>query len=272
MEHLDAYTAKLDAYLDDELKPEDREAVRAHLETCPDCRAYVEELTFIRSVLPDAEDTPVPDDFTAGVMAVIRADAVPQRKPLRFYLRRFVPIAACLAILVGVVRMSSHYNWSQQTSVVADSVDTTPERASSPTMETAPPNEISAEEFPNAEPNAAIKGARSGLFKSADIESSTPPAITSYGITADDVAPNPADYAEWLELTNVEVGNLLDDVPPLTSVDGKTYYALSYTDFQSIVNAVNKNAAGSNDSNLPPNTAAEPESTLCCIVVTAPIK
>ena len=51
--------------------------VREHLHTCDGCRAYVQAALAIRDAFPEAEDTPVPDGFAAGVMAAIRADAAP---------------------------------------------------------------------------------------------------------------------------------------------------------------------------------------------------
>ena len=73
-------SALLDPYIDGELSPEETARVREHLHTCDGCRAYVQAALAIRDAFPEAEDTPVPDGFAAGVMAAIRADAAPRKR------------------------------------------------------------------------------------------------------------------------------------------------------------------------------------------------
>ena len=73
-------SALLDPYIDGELSPEETARVREHLHTCDGCRAYVQAALAIRDAFPEAEDTPVPDGFAAGVMAAIRADPGGQRR------------------------------------------------------------------------------------------------------------------------------------------------------------------------------------------------
>ena len=81
MRYCEEYAALLDAYFDGECTPEEAERVRAHIAGCPGCRAYLNELALLRDAFPDEEDTEVPEGFADGVMAAIRADAAPQKRP-----------------------------------------------------------------------------------------------------------------------------------------------------------------------------------------------
>ena len=101
MMNCEAFEALLDLYVDGELSPEEYEAVRAHLNTCPACRAYVEEALSIRAAFPKVEEIPVPEGFEAGVMARIAASA-PQRKARRPWGRVLLPLAACFALVLTV--------------------------------------------------------------------------------------------------------------------------------------------------------------------------
>ena len=98
MKYCEEYAALLDAYFDGECTPGEADRVRAHIAVCPGCRAYLNELALLRDAFPDAEDTEVPEGFADGVMAAIRADAAPQKRPSRW--KRLVPVAACLAVVV----------------------------------------------------------------------------------------------------------------------------------------------------------------------------
>ena len=80
MTYCKEFSALLDPYIDGELSPEETARVREHLHTCDGCRAYVQAALAIRDAFPEAEDTPVPDGFAAGVMAAIRADAAPRKR------------------------------------------------------------------------------------------------------------------------------------------------------------------------------------------------
>lgn len=73
MKYCEEYAALLDLYVDGELSPEEMAAVQEHLDQCPDCRRYVDEILEIRAAFPDVEETPVPAGFADGVMEAIRA-------------------------------------------------------------------------------------------------------------------------------------------------------------------------------------------------------
>lgn len=98
MKYCEEYAALLDAYFDGECTPEEAEQVRAHIAVCPGCRAYLNELALLRDAFPNETDTEVPEGFADGVMAAIRADAAPQKRPHPW--KRLVPMAACLAVIV----------------------------------------------------------------------------------------------------------------------------------------------------------------------------
>lgn len=78
MTYCKEFSALLDPYIDGELSPEETARVREHLHTCDGCRAYVQAALAIRDAFPEAEDTPVPDGFAAGVMAAIRRTPPPE--------------------------------------------------------------------------------------------------------------------------------------------------------------------------------------------------
>lgn len=121
MEHLDPFTALLDAYLDGELSPEERSQVQAHLETCPDCRAYLAQWEFLRGRFPTIEDTVVPDGFADGVLKAIRAGTAPQTKHRTFRWKPLLaPIAACLLLVAALPVFQQHQNHLTAASTSAD--------------------------------------------------------------------------------------------------------------------------------------------------------
>ena len=105
MKICEEYAALLDAYADGELSCREMERVRAHLEVCPDCRAYMDDLSAMRAAFPEAEDTPVPEGFADGVMA--RVAVTPQTRAAgtggRRRMRRLwggAAAAACVALVL----------------------------------------------------------------------------------------------------------------------------------------------------------------------------
>ena len=103
MTYCKEFSALLDPYIDGELSPEETARVREHLHTCDGCRAYVQAALAIRDAFPEAEDTPVPDGFAAGVMAAIRADAAPRKRRRPRWAKTLLPLAACCAVVVLAV-------------------------------------------------------------------------------------------------------------------------------------------------------------------------
>ncbi len=103
------YEARISALIDDELTIEERIEVLEHLDRCPACRAYWEDLLAMRDVLR-AEETPAPAGFADAVMArvhVTEQEKAPEKKILRFpQWRRYAALAACFAVvLVGIWSM-----------------------------------------------------------------------------------------------------------------------------------------------------------------------
>lgn len=123
MKYCEEYAALLDPFVDGELPPEEMERVRAHLENCPGCRAYVDDALAIRAGFPDVEDTAVPEGFAGGVMERIRRDAERERKAAeRKRVRRWAgtlgALAACCALVVLARTGSGGLNGSGGAAVV----------------------------------------------------------------------------------------------------------------------------------------------------------
>lgn len=105
MNTCESYAALLDAFAEGDLFTEDMIRVQQHLNTCPACQAYLEDLLTIRAAFPTVEDTDVPDGFAESVMAAVAAHPrtaaapVPQKKKTP-WVKILAPLAACCAIVV----------------------------------------------------------------------------------------------------------------------------------------------------------------------------
>jgi hypothetical protein len=102
MKYCEEYAALLDAFADGECTPQEADRVREHLKSCAGCRAYLNEVLLVKEAFPDVEDTEVPDGFADGIMAAVRANAVPRRRTMGQWAKIWLPRAACLALAVGV--------------------------------------------------------------------------------------------------------------------------------------------------------------------------
>ena len=108
MNHCASYEPLLDAFAEGDLFMEDMVWVQQHLNTCPDCQAYVDDLLTIRAAFPTVEETEVPADFTANVMAAIAANPrqAVSESPVKSAKRKtpwgkmLAPLAACCAIVI----------------------------------------------------------------------------------------------------------------------------------------------------------------------------
>ena len=100
------YEARISALIDDELTIDERIEVLEHLDRCPACRAYWEDLLAMRDVLR-AEEVSAPAGFADAVMARVREtkqEKAPERKILSFpRWKSFAALAACCAVvLLGI--------------------------------------------------------------------------------------------------------------------------------------------------------------------------
>lgn len=106
MEHCERYTVLLSARLDGELTLEEEQALEAHLDQCPDCRALASRLTAIHSAFPELEEVPAPENFAKGVMDRVRwsEEAKPKVIPLfrRPQFKAMAGLAACFVLCLGV--------------------------------------------------------------------------------------------------------------------------------------------------------------------------
>ena len=256
MTYCEEFAALLDPYIDGDLSPAETARVREHLRTCDGCRAYVQAALAMRDAFPEAEDTPVPDGFAAGVMAAIRADAAPRKRRRPRWAKTLLPLAACCAIVVlavsGLPRPSD--------TAVADNLESQAEIAAP--AEAAAPDADSSEEDTAATAYAAQSGE-----DTADVPDSTVTAtdlpktdaaaphaqeqpslatdpkisiVPREGTSAEEAVPEtaPATFAVQspsLTLTAEEAGNLLDSYTPASESDGALVYELTAAEYTTLL-------------------------------------
>ena len=92
------YLELLSAYVDGELAEGDKKRVEEHLETCENCSAIL-DLFRETSVSTDEWVVPAPDALRAGVMEKI----LKRPKIIRIALTRYLPVAACLAVMLATL-------------------------------------------------------------------------------------------------------------------------------------------------------------------------
>jgi hypothetical protein len=90
----------LSPFLDDELAPREREQVRAHLETCADCRRDLESLRATQGLVRSLDPVKVPDGFRAQVRS--RLSAARDTRERRWAPRWSWPVAAAAVLIIGL--------------------------------------------------------------------------------------------------------------------------------------------------------------------------
>ena len=236
MKYCENFAALLDPFVDGDLSPDEMARVQAHLDGCPACRAYVDDALAIRASFPDAEDTPVPDGFAESVMARIRAEAAsqaeaaPQKKTSRPWLKALASLAACCAIVLLAAPMFSHSSKTEAApaeapAAAADTAASTERAMEFALTEEAPAGE-SAEE--SREDLASSK-----LYDAAP----SPSAAADSGATA---YFTEADPASWLTLTAEEAGSLLADFTPAEETETELRYELTSGELETLLAALSE--------------------------------
>ena len=236
MKYCENFAALLDPFVDGELSPDEMARVQAHLDGCPACRAYVDDALAIRASFPDAEDTPVPDGFAESVMARIRAEAAsqaeaaPQKKTSRPWLKALASLAACCAIVLLAAPMFSHSSKTEaapaEAPVAAADTAASTERAMEFALTEEAPAGESAEE--SREDLASSK-----LYDAAP----SPSAAADSGATA---YFTEADPASWLTLTAEEAGSLLADFTPAEETETELRYELTSGELETLLAALSE--------------------------------
>ena len=268
MKYCEDYAALLDLYVDGELSPEDMDRVRAHLETCSGCRAYVDDALAIRAAFPDVEDTEVPTGFAESVMSAVQAaaqerPAAPQAKK-RHWGRVLLPLAACCAIVIllhGVTgSKNSPVEFATASSSATDTATTesesiaeTEEAAAEAPAET--PADGAADGGAAPETRVAFTTSDAGTGASVNDQASSK-ALPETGVVEapagaavpEAQAAEPEEFGveaassvsafATLRLTTAQAGELLAEHAPVSDADGVLCYELSREDYDALLAAL----------------------------------
>lgn len=271
MKYCEDYAALLDLYVDGELSPEDMDRVRAHLETCSGCRAYVDDALAIRAAFPDVEDTEVPTGFAESVMSAVQAaaqerPAAPQAKK-RHWGRVLLPLAACCAIVIllhGVTgSKNSPVEFATASSSATDTATTesesiaeTEEAAAEAPAETPADGAVDGGAAP--ETRVAFTTSDAGTCASVNDQASSK-ALPETGVVEapagaavpEAQAAEPEEFGveaassvsafATLRLTTAQAGELLAEHTPVSDADGVLCYELSREDYDALLAALADN-------------------------------
>ena len=271
MKYCEDCAALLDLYVDRELSPEDMDRVRAHLETCSGCRAYVDDALAIRAAFPDVEDTEVPTGFAESVMSAVQAaaqerPAAPQAKK-RHWGRVLLPLAACCAIVIllhGVTgSKNSPVEFATASSSATDTATTesesiaeTEEAAAEAPAET--PADGAADGGAAPETRVAFTTSDAGTCASVHDQASSK-ALPETGVVEapagaavpEAQAAEPEEFGveaassvsafATLRLTTAQAGELLAEHTPVSDADGVLCYELSREDYDALLAALADN-------------------------------
>ena len=198
MSGCERYTDMISAFLDHELNETEERKLKAHLETCAECRELLEELSAVSGMIKTLEVDP-PAGLVGGTMYKIRADRAPGgRKHRRFAFGTFTAAAAVVALVflvgpgvlnnitggrsgadtAGSTALQGSFSYkSSEGAAVSDGGDSAVASENESTLTTASDSLIAGngtmENVPEPE---ATMGARYGIA-SADAEASAAPAL-----------------------------------------------------------------------------------------------
>lgn len=255
MRYCEEFAALLDPYIDNELSPEETARVREHLRTCDGCRAYVQAALLMRDAFPEAEDAVVPEGFAEGVMAAIRADAAPRKRPRSRWQRTLLPLAACFAVVVLAVstlprsgdtavrddkttQAESQLPESASVSAADSGAEDSAADAAQAEEDTAATNAPATDNASASETQPASSGVQEGAeVPSADTRTTSLPETSSS--EAAESAAAPAPYAvqtlPCLTLTEQEAGTLLERFTPVSDEDGTLIYELTAAEYADLL-------------------------------------
>ena len=271
MKYCEDYAALLDLYVDGELSPEDMDRVRAHLEPCSGCRAYVDDALAIRAAFPDVEDTQVSAGFAESVMSAVQAaaqerPAAPQAKK-RHWGRVLLPLAACCAIVILLRGVTGSKNSPVEFATASSAADTaaiteseniaeTEEAAAEAPAET--PADGAADGGAAPETRVAFTTSDAGTCASVNDQASSKALPETGVVEAPAGAAVPEAQAEepeeagveaassvsafaTLRLTTAQAGDLLAEHAPVSDADGVLCYELSREDYDALLAALADN-------------------------------
>lgn len=247
MKYCENYAALLDPFVDGELPPEDMARVQAHLETCPGCRAYVDDALAIRAAFPGVEETLVPEGFAEGVMERIRAGSrksgkVVELRSLRRWTGTLAALAACCALVIvlrwGGAGDMNFYSSSAPADCAADE-------------ETALTEGAAASEDLD-EPAAAVEGAETYASDTAGVKEDrkkrADEAREGANLAMSPMAPAEdkaesggfANEESVLYLSAGEAGDLVKDFDPAWEEAGERGYELNAGEYAALLAALGR--------------------------------
>lgn len=271
MKYCEDYAALLDLYVDGELSPEDMDRVRAHLETCSGCRAYVDDALAIRAAFPDVEDTEVPTGFAESVMSAVQAaaqerPAAPQAKQ-RHWGRVLLPLAACCAIVILLHGVTGSKNSPVEFATASSSATDTATTESESIAETEEAAAEAPAEMPadgaadgGAAPETRVAFTTSDAGTGASVnDQASSKALPETGVVEvpagaavpEAQAAEPEEFGveaassvsafATLRLTTAQAGELLAEHTPVSDADGVLCYELSREDYDALLAALADN-------------------------------
>ena len=218
MKICEEYAALLDMYVDGFCTDEEAAQVRKHLAECEACRVYVAQILQMKEAFPDAEEEEVPDDFADSVMAVIRAEAAPQKKRMKPWQRTLLQMAACMAIVIALGPLSERLTGGMDAkdAVMEMSMTGTASKAQAPTAPTA----------------AWDAKSESAVSESAADQNLAPTAADS----AEEPAEQAAEYARTAEvkLNRDQIKELLSEYVGVER-NGGVAYELTAAEFDAVL-------------------------------------
>ena len=271
MKYCEDCAALLDLYVDGELAPEDMDRVRAHLETCSGCRAYVDDALAIRAAFPDVEDTEVPAGFAESVMSAVQAaaqerPAAPQAKK-RHWGRVLLPLAAGGAIVILLHGVTGSKNSPVEFATASSSATDTATTESESIAETEEAAAEAPAEMPadgaadgGAAPETRVAFTTSDAGTGASVnDQASSKALPETGVVEvpagaavpEAQAAEPEEFGveaassvsafATLRLTTAQAGELLAEHTPVSDADGVLCYELSREDYDALLAALADN-------------------------------
>ena len=250
MKICEEYASLLDSLLDGELDEETAARVRAHTASCPACAAYLADAAALRAAFGSVEDVQPPDGFADGVMAAVRANAAPRKKPRR-WLPALLSLAACAAVAVTAMRLVPFGAGSSAASAPAAAAFAAPAAgaADAPASSLAESAESSGDEETSAGTTCGLAAPQYYTQSMAPGESAqqkdrSTEVSDSEGLLCayPPQSSGEAEYALRAVFSAEEVGSALDGYAGEDRCDdiGRTYaaYELSRAEFDGVIDAL----------------------------------